>query len=863
MRRLSTLSALGGVLLALACAAPNAVAQQMEIGRLQVEANGACKREELARLPELGPDRLVKGRGFTYVVSTEPRVRRFVNINSAPISAQPALFAPLVIYGVDGQSGSLFISFNNLQACGWIEPEAVLYERGADIRRYARGPRAVTVEKGPDGPNHPGNELDLKVVLQNLNKDLREQVGRPAASDPSRQSNRGVPILKSPGMSTETPGLDLLKLFYVFEVFDWKKAPDPDAQRQERIYYLIGRRGEPSEGGKLEGWVHQDYIYVWTSRIAAFWAKTGQAKGYAKRDRIGIGQHAIQEPPASRLREPPDKTVQRFPVIEQFPETAELSRRAVRLMQQPNTATQIGRDIDRMIEHYYIATPACPEPAPGARAADSECTSQDVDDIDERRRRLKNIDIMFLMDATQSMEPYFPAARQALEAFVGKLHEQQRTNNIRAGITIYGDYTTDEPDTRELQYNTLLVFQELANLKSKFGLLNNVKMYSDRHNDRPEASFAALMKAGQSPYWGGNSGIRYLVHIGDHGNREKGRASGTNSKLIEKFSEEDVVKELLPKGIIYVAIPVLGTFSAPDNGAFVRQAQRLRTLMPKQSADVRPTYSPGQPVESQETRVSAILRALEEGVGVSDEVIASIDRSITCAQNPQNPICAIPRRETGGWQAEVVRGLEINSGLTPEQIRRVYGQDVTVGTFYFKPHTTDGSKQLFNFYLSLEETPLGRLTRVVGDLCKEIDKSDGARQLLRAIESALDVTIDNRNDSLADLVAKRLFVPAYHLNPLLLKPWDDMENVVRHAMNTPRMDAMKRDFCKSATLLAWAKDGLRLDPAGRGMTWQAAEKVWKPVDDRDLKPYSWKQGGGTSVPLFYIPLEFLPGTGFN
>jgi hypothetical protein len=84
-----------------------------------------------------------------------------------------------------------------------------------------------------------------------------------------------------------------------------------------------------------------------------------------------------------------------------------------------------------------------------------------------------------------------------------------------------------------------------------------------------------------------------------------------------------------------------------------------------------------------------------------------------------------------------------------------------------------------------------------------------------------------------------------------------MENVVRHAMNTPRMDAMKRDFCKSATLLAWAKDGLRLDPAGRGMTWQAAEKVWKPVDDRDLKPYSWKQGGGTSVPLFYIPVEFL------
>jgi hypothetical protein len=85
-----------------------------------------------------------------------------------------------------------------------------------------------------------------------------------------------------------------------------------------------------------------------------------------------------------------------------------------------------------------------------------------------------------------------------------------------------------------------------------------------------------------------------------------------------------------------------------------------------------------------------------------------------------------------------------------------------------------------------------------------------------------------------------------------------MEDTVRHSMNTPRMDVMKKSFCKSATLLSWVNDGRRLDPTGGGMRWDAAQKVWTPADDRELKPYKWKHEGGTSVPLFYIPIEFLP-----
>src|SRR5262245_23840995 len=89
------------VVLALLSTMPGAVAQQLNVGQLQVDSNGACKRDELAHLPELGPDRLVKGRGFTYITAAEPRVRRLANPNAAAIFVQPALFAPAIIYGVD------------------------------------------------------------------------------------------------------------------------------------------------------------------------------------------------------------------------------------------------------------------------------------------------------------------------------------------------------------------------------------------------------------------------------------------------------------------------------------------------------------------------------------------------------------------------------------------------------------------------------------------------------------------------------------------------------------------------------------------------------------------------------------------
>ena len=516
-----------------------------------------------------------------------------------------------------------------------------------------------------------------------------------------------------------------------------------------------------------------------------------------------------------------------------------------------------SRAIDNEIRNYRIATPSC------AKSSGSSGTDECADatgEIDERIKRLRNVDVMFVMDATQSMDPYFPAARKALEQFVSQLQQSQDTGvTVRVAVHIYGDYKGNEADPKSIDYLAVIPFLELARLKDEFGRLDSLTMFSDTHTDKPEASFAALIRAASSTSWGRNSGVRYIVHIGDHGNRDQGKTSGTGtSSLTEKLAEEDVASQLLAKGIIYVPIPVLGTYDAANNSAFVDQARRLTKLMPSQSIEVRPTYRSDRPQEAEADRISAILAAMKDGVKISKEAREAVGKAIVCAQNPENPLCRDQGAGSGsgGWKGEVVvRELLARAGLSAEEVNRIYGRSQTVGTFYFKPLASDGS-QLFKYYIAIEADPLRRLVRIGVELCETIDNSAGSRVLQRALSETLNVVIDSQN-SLADIMASRLFIPAFHFNPLLLKPWGQLEDELRHLRGTPRMDPIKQGFCRSARLLGWVLEGKRVADVEGSMTWDANEKVWK-ARDRALRDYSWVHDGRTGVPLYYVPIEFLP-----
>jgi hypothetical protein len=180
--------------------------------------------------------------------------------------------------------------------------------------------------------------------------------------------------------------LPRLKLFFVLQVFKWQKAADPEHNGEQRIYYLVGRAGEQEDGGRLEGWVHEDDLYVWTTRVAAFWAGTGEARGYLTRDLIGSDRFAIKEPNEIKLKKSPNTVARLFPVISQEPSTAEI----VRLRKTANPAA-----IDRLIKTYRLAVPFCPQ------AADSDLNSDCG--LDERTRYQE----LYFTSQTASGRPLF------------------------------------------------------------------------------------------------------------------------------------------------------------------------------------------------------------------------------------------------------------------------------------------------------------------------------------------------------------------------------------------------------------------------------------------------------------------------
>jgi hypothetical protein len=691
------------------------------------------------------------------------------------------------------------------------------------MEKYRYGPPPLMVKEGHDGASYPDNELNLKVVLQNLRQ----------------QGEEGPPIFARPGAGQP---FDRLKQFYVFEVFAFEKARDPRNNNDERFFFLIGRAGDHRE---LKGWINEDDVYVWNSRVAVFWNKTGEAKGYYKLPQLKEGRdHVIEEP--KPVLEPADRVIGRFPVLEQYPSTNVLTKRA---RSQP-------RELSQLVEYYRVAMPgaACERTAAGAQNCRTPIDQDQARaELDERTRKLSTVDVLFLIDATESMEPYFPATREAIQRFVRDINTDGMS--IRVGAAIYGDYEGQEADVGKVQYAIVV---SLTDPKSQdFRRLDQVSVFKDPHLDRQEASFAAIIKTANYPYWNANAGVRYIVHLGDHGNRAVGKSSG-KSPLIEKYSEGDVVEALKRKGIIYLPIAVQGTYVREFNEAFVAQANEIRRRDPKLAIPVRLTYPSGGQAERPEDRVATVHKALAEGVQVSRGVMSDIARRIACAQDPNSAQCKQTdpsQAQEPSWMGEIRRGLTDRHGIPDSLIQEIYKKSQTVASYYFKPRAAD-SRNVFNFWIAMDEGSLDRLSISTNTLCDNIDRTNGAVYLRRTLFDLFQIGSGDFASfaSPAELFEKRLFIPAYLFHPLLTDPWEKIEDDLRLKTPTEQL-ALKKAFCRSSFLIGEAKQGKRI---GEGdMKWNDQQKRWEDTFRRG-QTYKWRHEGSGGLPLYYIPLEFLP-----
>ena len=207
----------------------------------------------------------------------------------------------------------------------------------------------------------------------------------------------------------------------------------------------------------------------------------------------------------------------------------------------------------------------------------SKLNFKTVETISNLRDKLKNIDLMFVIDATRSMSPYIKSVVNIADEIMGKIKNVKFDskeningwlNSFRVAAAVYRDY-----EDKDDKYDSIGFTTELSDVTS---WLNNISCTSKSNyiNDSKnkmldayyrEAVFQGLQKAIVNSEWkSGHSHV--IIHIGDTGN---------HSRLNDDLTSKDIGKLLATEYdtiISYMAIHVRSNAIDYSNNVIEKKA---------------------------------------------------------------------------------------------------------------------------------------------------------------------------------------------------------------------------------------------------------------------------------------------------
>lgn len=145
------------------------------------------------------------------------------------------------------------------------------------------------------------------------------------------------------------------------------------------------------------------------------------------------------------------------------------------------------------------------------------------------KNALNNVDILFVVDATQSMSKYYSAISKSIKNIISNNKLSGTNSNLRFGLAIYRDYADGED-----------VF-EIQPLTSDYELvLNKVETTVCKSNDKdiPEAQYQGLINGIQKAGFNKNHS-NIVVLIGDAGNHSPDPKSHTVKDVISEMNKNN------------------------------------------------------------------------------------------------------------------------------------------------------------------------------------------------------------------------------------------------------------------------------------------------------------------------------------
>ena len=293
------------------------------------------------------------------------------------------------------------------------------------------------------------------------------------------------------------------------------------------FYYVFAERATRADGKDLKvlllgldpqwdsvrpeihvtGWVPESQVTQWYSRMAVWYNQAN----IATRDKVRIfetedalklylkdgtrGRLIAQEGVPRPLKFDDD----RFPV----------------LLERRYDERTLGMKVFSIID----ARPRAARPA-----ADDPSVASRVEELNRAIERARNIQVLFVLDATKSMQPYFKAVSSAIEEYLGSIPVKNEVARYHFAAAIYRDYVDDltPADASEgcMKKAACVIADFGADVPGQ--LTKVVADSSPDDHDYPEAVYHGIGEAIKGVKWEAGQ-VRAVVVIGDHGNHDPDR----------------------------------------------------------------------------------------------------------------------------------------------------------------------------------------------------------------------------------------------------------------------------------------------------------------------------------------------------
>lgn len=620
-----------------------------------------------------------------------------------------------------------------------------------------------------------------------------------------------VPLYSEPKASTRMK--DDLSIFTVLRVWDLARGDEGG------VYALVG----PSQRSVI-GWVPIMAGTVWFSKLTSFFAGGNDAPILTAEPGTQGAEILAERPPNLDGMLTADADFGKFPVL--------IDRR--------DSASTEGTAQEPHLKVAFI----------GAVCDDGQiCSNQST--VISRLERLKNADIIFVIDATKSMKEYFSLVADA----VNTVASEQASTTMRFGAVIYGDFTNPGnqglDDAMQLRWSV-----ELTDLfgGDEFDVLPDESLFiEDSSKDKPEAAFAALYQAIATADWRKDEGgLRFVIHVADHGDRQP--------------ADEALIQRMKDAHVFYIPIAVRGEYIEPFNKAFFDQttdlAERLKVGPAQFSIPPVKAYEDGV-AQSRDAAARSILKALRGATELQDIVTKEVTDELL-GRDTQST--AESNRYPPGF-ARLAQAARQLYGIDSQSLTGTIEQR-TLAAPGFISVPADGVTPDWTFQVALKPKDLEYLIRDFDVLCKTLSDSNAQSDLSEALRSVIEVltgdVLSADNERFYNYFDRRDEIPLVTRTILgdgILDLGRDMRSFA--AGQRDRVDRYRRETCRTSRLLRMMQASETVarpyeaatDGSAGDLVWDDAQQTYT---DRNSQPFNWTVIGLFDVSTVYLPLSYLP-----